>query len=206
MEITNEVVYKRPLTLTGALQECQKSDKRISATETRLDIFLKNVSKNEELSNIKVSKYLGRGSSAVVFETSDGNILKLTETNHFPLNRPVQSFDVPIYKHGKAGKIHYYVEEKLFQHGLSEGFVSIMKDMIKAAGLRPYDLLDGDVFQLGMSKEGKLYLLDPECAKYKTIFHAIFENTHEAIIDKVPPLWLNRLKERYFYGKNDFNR
>ena len=194
MEITNEVVYKRPLTLTGALQECQKSDKRISATETRLDIFLKNVSKNEELSNIKVSKYLGRGSSAVVFETSDGNILKLTETNHFPLNRPVQSFDVPIYKHGKAGKIHYYVEEKLFQHGLSEGFVSIMKDMIKAAGLRPYDLLDGDVFQLGMSKEGKLYLLDPECAKYKTIF------------DKVPPLWLNRLKERYFYGKNDFNR
>ena len=80
MEITNEVVYKRPLTLTGALQECQKSDKRISATETRLDIFLKNVSKNEELSNIKVSKYLGRGSSAVVFETSDGNILKLTET------------------------------------------------------------------------------------------------------------------------------
>ena len=160
MEITNEVVYKRPLTLTGALQECQKSDKRISATESRLDIFLKNV---------------GRGSSAVVFETSDGNILKLTETNHFPLNRPVQSFDVPIYKHGKAGKIHYYVEEKLFQHGLSEGFVSIMKDMIKAAGLRPYDLLDGDVFQLGMSKEGKLYLLDPECAKYKTIFHAIFD-------------------------------
>ena len=75
MEITNEVVYKRPLTLTGALQECQKSDKRISATESRLDIFLKNVSKNEELSNIKVSKYLGRGSSAVVFETSDGNIL-----------------------------------------------------------------------------------------------------------------------------------
>lgn len=175
MEITNEVVYKRPLTLTGALQECQKSDKRISATESRLDIFLKNVSKNEELSNIKVSKYLGRGSSAVVFETSDGNILKLTETNHFPLNRPVQSFDVPIYKHGKAGKIHYYVEAKLFQHGLSEGFVSIMKDMIKAAGLRPYDLLDGDVFQLGMSKEGKLYLLDPECAKYKTIFHAIFD-------------------------------
>ena len=49
------------------------------------------------------------------------------------------------------------------------------KDMIKAAGLRPYDLLDGDVFQLGMSKEGKLYLLDPECAKYKTIFHAIFD-------------------------------
>ena len=45
MEITNEVVYKRPLTLTGALQECQKSDKRISATESRLDIFLKNVSK-----------------------------------------------------------------------------------------------------------------------------------------------------------------
>ena len=175
MEITNEVVYKRPLTLTGALQECQKSDKRISAAETRLDIFLKNVSKNEELSNIKVSKYLGRGSSAVVFETSDGNILKLTETNHFPLNRPVQSFDVTIYKHGKAGKIHYYFEEKLFQHGLSEGFVSIMKDMIKAAGLRPYDLLDGDVFQLGMSKEGKLYLLDPECAKYKTIFHEIFD-------------------------------
>lgn len=133
------------------------------------------MSKNEELSNIKVSKYLGRGSSAVVFETSDGNILKLTETNHFPLNRPVQSFDVTIYKHGKAGKIHYYFEEKLFQHGLSEGFVSIMKDMIKAAGLRPYDLLDGDVFQLGMSKEGKLYLLDPECAKYKTIFHAIFD-------------------------------
>lgn len=170
MEITNEVVYKRPLTLTGALQECQKSDKRISAAETRLDIFLKNVSKNEELSNIKVSKYLGRGSSAVVFETSDGNILKLTETNHFPLNRPVQSFDVTIYKHGKAGKIHYYFEEKLFQHGLSEGFVSIMKDMIKAAGLRPYDLLDGDVFQLVCLKKVNYIFLTLSVRSTKQFF------------------------------------
>ena len=104
MEITNEVVYKRPLTLTGALQECQKSDKRISATESRLDIFLKNVSKNEELSNIKVSKYLGRGSSAVVFETSDGNILKLTETNHFPLNRPVRVLMFPFINMAKPVK------------------------------------------------------------------------------------------------------
>ena len=167
--------YTPPLKLLEALIKCRKTEHGVDEYSERFDVLVKNVSKNEELSNMKVSKYLGRGSSAIVFETLDGNVLKLTTSNHFPLNRPVQNFDVPIYKHGKAGNVHYYVEEKLFQHGLSEGFVSIMKEMIKASGLRPNDLMDGDVFQLGMSKEGKLYLLDPECAKYKTIFHALMD-------------------------------
>lgn len=144
-------------------------------TNHNIDIFIKAVSNNEKLSNIKIKNFLAQGSSAIVFETEDNRILKLTKGNHFPLNRPQEEFDVPILKKGKIGKIHYYIEEKLYQHGLSEPFVEEIKAKIKNKGYKTFDIYDGDINQIGLSKDGKLYLLDPECAKYKTIFHAIFD-------------------------------
>lgn len=140
-----------------------------------MDVFVEGVEKDKSVSDIKIDKYLNRGSSAFVFETSQGDVLKLTEGNHFPLNRPHESFDVPILKQGKCGKIFYYIEEKMYQHGLSEGFVKIIRDKIKAKGYKASDLSGWDTHQIGLSEKGKLYLLDPECAKYKTIFHAIYD-------------------------------
>ena len=142
------------------------------------DIFIKETSKDTELSSQKVRCLVGRGSTAAAFETPEGKILKLSIGNHFPMNRPHESFDVPLYAKGKIGKIHYYIEEKLYQHGLSPEFVDIVKQAIKQKGYKTYDY---DVQQIGISKDGKLYLLDPECAKYKTIFHAIFDKIKNGI-------------------------
>ena len=158
--------------LINVLQNLRKTNpENIKMT----DIFIKEISKNSEIAEKPVAKYLCKGSSAFVFDTPDGKILKLTLGNHFPMNRPHQCFDVPVYKKGKAGKIFYYIEEKLYQHSLSEEFVLEVKDMIRKAGFRPYDIHDGDCFQIGLSKTGGLYLLDPECARYKTIFHALLD-------------------------------
>lgn len=139
-----------------------------------IDELMYNIEKNPELSQIKIAKRIGSGASAIVYEIEDGDVLKLTKGSHYPLFRPHEEFDVPIKKEGKAGKIHYYIEEKLYQHSLHEGFVQDIKNRITNKGYKVYDLGNFDINQIGFSKEGKLYLLDPECAKYKTIFHAIW--------------------------------
>ncbi len=175
--IKNDNIYKKPIKISRALIAMQREECRgaLNPKDEIYSKFVKCISKNKELSGMRVSKFIGRGASAIVFETPDGKVLKLTNGNHFPLNRPQQEFDVPIHKKGKAGSVHYYLEEKMYSHGLGEGFVDIMRDMIRKAGFKPYDMYDSDYFQLGMSREGKLYLLDPECARYKTIFHAIWD-------------------------------
>lgn len=155
--------------------------KHINDKDKNIDIFIKAIKKNEYLANKKVTGYVNKGSAAIVFETSDGKILKLTEGNHFPLNRPQEEFDVPIYEKGKIGNIHYYIEEKLYQHGLSTPFVEEIKERIKKRGYKTFDIYDTDTNQIGLSKEGKLYLLDPECARYKTIFHALIDKTKKII-------------------------
>ena len=144
-------------------------------------VFLESVKKNEKLASKEVVSIVGQGSCAIAFLTSDEKVLKLTDGNHFPLNRPRESFDVPIYEQGKAGKIRYYLEERLMQHSLSDGFVSIMQDYIKEKGYRTYDLGDYDIHQIGLSSDGKLYLLDPECAQYKTVFHAGYKKIKNVV-------------------------
>ena len=158
--------------LINALKKIQQTDIESGADA---DIFIKELAKNKDLSAKPVKKFVGKGSTAFVFETPDEKILKLTLGNHFPLNRPIESFDVPLYEHQKSGKIHYYLEEKLYQHGLSDVFVENIKNTIKKKGYRTFDIHTGDVNQIGLSKDGKLYLLDPECARYKTVFHAAFD-------------------------------
>lgn len=155
---------------------------KIKSNNSNIDVFIKAVSSSEKLANTKIKKFIMQGSRAIVFETDDNKILKLTKGNHFPLNRPAEDFDVPIYEKGKIGKIHYYLEEELYQHGLSEPFVDTIKERIKNKGYRTFDIFDGDINQIGLSKDGKLYLLDPECAKYKTIFHAIFNKVKKFIL------------------------
>jgi hypothetical protein len=176
--ISSEIEYKTPITLLQALNERRNYEHNTFVDpDEKIDFFVKEVKKDEELASMQIKKYIAKGSSAVVFETPDGNILKLTEGSHFPLKRPVESFDVPIYKMGKVGGMRYYIEEKLFQHGLSEGFVMEIIDKIKERGYKPSDIRDFDIHQIGISKDGNLYLLDPECAKYKNIFSALWRKT-----------------------------
>lgn len=158
----------KPVPLINALMQIRQG-----RTGAEADVFIKELSKNDTVAQKQVVKLLAKGTSAIVFETPDNKILKLTIGNHFPMNRPQESFDVPIFEHTKIGKVHCYIEEKLYQHGLSEAFVAEIKNNIKKAGYRTFDIYDGDVNQIGLSRDGKLYLLDPECAGYKTIFHAV---------------------------------
>lgn len=167
--------FGEPLSIQEGLRIVDQNHEQlygVASNKSEIDLFRRNLAKNEELP--KVTKLLTSASSSVVFETQDGDVLKLTNGNHFPLNRPVESFDVPIKKHGRSGKTHFYIEEKLYQEGLNTGFVQIIKDKICKSGYKPSDLGSNDFHQIGISEKGKLYLLDPECAKYKTIFHAIW--------------------------------
>lgn len=173
--LTHSSEYSEPKRLDEALLHCKSQDAQGLCEQKILDEFVDQVGQDNNLASTKVKKYVTSGSSAVVFETVEGDVLKLTKGNHFPMNRPHESFDVPIIKQGRVGTMRYYIEEKLSQHGLSEGFVQTMKDKIKKAGYKCSDLGDYDVHQIGLSKNGELFLLDPECAKYKTIFHAIFD-------------------------------
>ena len=169
---TKTIKSSEPVHLITALQTIHQTNPE---KKDSTDIFIKEVARNKNLSAKPVKKFITTGSSAIVFETPDEKILKLTLGNHFPMNRPHEGFDVPVYEHTKSGKVHCYIEEKLYQHGLSEIFVEEIKNCIKKKGYRTFDIYDGDINQIGISKDGKLYLLDPECAKYKTIFHAIFD-------------------------------
>lgn len=179
--ITNHPEYPKAIPLQKAIQKLQVAEEGTVPILESDDSFVKEIKKDKEISSIKVTKLIGKGSSSIAFETESGDIIKLTRGNHFPFNRPHEEFDVPVLKSGKIGKIRYYIEEKLYQHGLSDGFVAIVKAKIKEKGYKTYDFYDSDIHQIGISKDGKLYLLDPECARYKTIFHAIYSKAIKTI-------------------------
>lgn len=172
------VEYPKPVTLKKALydilQEKELSEGIIGDKST-VERFIQDLSNAKRIANRKITKLMGYGSSAAVFEMPDGNVLKITDGNHFPMNRPLSSFDVPVLKKGHSGKTYYYVEEKLYQHNMPVYWVDTVKEMIKSKGFRTSDLYSWDTHQIGISRNGKIYLADPECAKYKTVFHAIVD-------------------------------
>lgn len=177
-DVTN-ITYPQAVELKSVLKDLLEAENiftGVLGNKKALYKILKNTENNDKLKNQKVVKMLGVGNSAICFETDDGKVLKITDGNHFPMNRAVQPFDVLIYSKIKSKSVHFYFEEKLNQYNMPDGFVQMLKDEIKAKGYRTYDLYDTDLHQIGISKQGKLYLLDPECAKYKTIFHAIWDN------------------------------
>lgn len=146
----------------------------VAAHKDTMKRFLKDLQGSDVL-DTNVKRIIGSGSVAIAFETDDGKVLKITDGNQFRMNRPVEDFDAPIYKKGKCGRTYYYLEEKCSSRGLTMEFVQMIREKIKEKGYRIYDLDEFDVHQIGLSKEGKLYLLDHECAKYKTVFHKIFD-------------------------------
>ena len=174
------VEYNRPVTLKKALYDIKQSsqiDEGVASDKTIVQRFIDDLNLSGKILNKKIIKMLGSGSSAITFETPDGKVIKITDGNHFPLNRPHAVFDVPVYKKGHKGKTYYYIEEKLYQHAMPVFWVDSVRDMIRDKGYRPFDLYEYDTHQIGISKNGKIYLLDPECARYKTIFHALFDKT-----------------------------
>lgn len=184
------VDYQRPVTLKKALFDIQNTAEINEGIIGHKDIVsrfindLQNCSESRKILQRKVIKLAGYGSSAAAFETADGKIIKLTDGNHIPMNRPLAGFDVPVFKKGKSGRTHFYIEEKLYQHEMPLFWVDTVRDMIKNQGYRPSDLFDFDTHQIGVSSKGRVYLLDPECARYKTIFHALLDKAKRFVIKR----------------------
>ena len=177
-----QVNFKHPLHVSDALDSIVKSN-NYSLQEKFLKVFhpiselkefssdLKNIS---ELSCYKVKSLFGLGSFALVFETEDNKVLKITGFNHYPNNRKPDFFDLPIFKHGVSGNTHYYIEEKVSQDNLPQGELRALVKAIKDKGYRLSDYLlhydDSDkeltirTCQFGRAKNGKIYLIDPGCA------------------------------------------
>jgi hypothetical protein len=180
MEINRTKVFQgKPL--INVLKEQRSYEKEKGFLTDSLDLFVKDVDNNKELGSVLVKNIAGNGSAAWAFETIDGDILKLSVGSHFPQGRPHEEFDVPIKKQGRAGKTYYYLEEKLYQHDMPEYFTDLVIEKIKKKGYEVFDLSHCDIHQIGMSQKGELYLLDPECARFKTIFHALFHKFKKLI-------------------------
>lgn len=180
--------YSKPVTLKKALYDIISSpaiNEGVVGEKDTIRLFLNDLSVDKKILNKKVVGLAGYGSSAAVFETADGKILKMTYGNHFPLNRPHEIFDVPVYASGRHGKTHFYVEEKLYQHCMPQYFVDTVRDMIVGAGYRPNDFFADDTHQIGLSKNGRLYLLDAECARYRSLLHAVVDKAKRFVLKRI---------------------
>ena len=170
-------IYPKPVTLKKALYDIlnDAAGEVVISDKKKITTFLNDLQNVKNILNKKVNGVLGQGRNSIVFDTQSGKVIKITKGNHFPMNRPLQPFDVPVYKKGHFKNTYFYIEEKLYQHGLSRQFVSNVINDIEEKGFKASDLASSDFYQVGLSKNGKLYLLDPECAEYKTIFHAVWD-------------------------------
>ena len=65
-----------------------------------------------------------------------------------------------------------------------KAIVKEVKKSIREKGYRTFDINDNAIHQIGLSKEGRLYLLDSECARYKTVFHALFDKIKRVVLKK----------------------
>lgn len=175
------IIFKRPTKVKDIFYE-------LSLTKDTFiyDELLKNLHSPEDLEqiaielesskigNTKVKSLIGIGAFALVFETEDGDILKITDVNHFPQNRKQDDFDLPIKQKGKIKNCYYYFEEKISQDNLSQKELKQLVKYIKDKGYKMRDYLvhyDEDnpdaiikTTQFGRTKDGKIYLIDPGCA------------------------------------------
>lgn len=132
---------------------------------------------SNKFKNLKFKKFLGAGNNAMALETDDGKVVKFGEANHFALRNGEEDFDAKIYEKGKVGLYHhYYIQEKCSKEGITQENVEQIRKQIEEKGYDAIDLFDE---QVGFSKDGKLCLIDPECARDKEKFEKMHKETVE---------------------------
>ncbi len=165
--------YTRPITVGEALGGILHPEKEygdrfygILTENDKINDILENLKNLPDILKMRVLGLKGFGSSAVAFETDKHKILKLSHQNHFPQNRPIENFDVPIEASGSSGDCFFYLEKKLdvmyeIPEKLEPQFNKLQDD-IKAQG---YNLTDFHPAQTGyVPEEDKFLLVDPQCA------------------------------------------
>lgn len=76
--------------------------------------FIEDVSNKPQIAEMKVKSLYGVGAYALAFETKDNKILKITGMEHFPFDRDIADFDLPIEKKGGGSAIHVIIWKKKF--------------------------------------------------------------------------------------------
>lgn len=158
--------------------------------KSEIKLLISDLKGNPRIANINVKGLLALGLFAYVFETEDGNVLKLTARNHFPDDRDVEPFDAPIFESGKMPNgTYYYLGKKLSQENLvQEDIIEFCKE-IEAQGFILKDVfgLFGKLYvrQFGKDEDGKIYLLDPGCAMLEESRLPILKRIKRAIIEMV---------------------
>lgn len=97
----------------------------------------------DELADRQVSSVLGYGNEFVVFELTDGNVLKIAKPNRGGLDPEAgtRPFDAPILERGEG----WYVQPKA-KIGGNKAQRKALSDQIKALG---YEIVDGSQQQIG---------------------------------------------------------
>lgn len=192
-----EIVFSKPLHAAEALNSIIQSDRSLMKNILLREMHPMSelISMRDDLVNVKslnshkVQKLCGLGAFAFVFETENGDILKITQGSHFPQERKPDDFDLPIRQQGKSNRTFYYLEDKVTQDSITQEELNDFVDYIKRKGYEMRDYrIHGDDFhesniinikQFGKTKDGKLYLIDPGCAlsssKYVNEIHDIVQ-------------------------------
>lgn len=176
--------------ITTNLSHIRRDLENSMHNKAELKLLVSDLKKNPDIANINVNKLLALGLFAYVFETENGDVLKLTGKNHFPDNRDIEPFDVPILERGKMQNgTYYYVEKKLSQENLSQDEIIEFCKEIQSQGFVLRDVFGNFgkllVRQFGKDEDGKLYLLDPECAMLEKARLPILKRIKRTIIEMV---------------------
>ena len=139
-----------------------------------------DISGMKKLTDLKISKMIGMGSFAFVFELQNGKVLKITNNSHFYADRKQDFFDLPIEESGKFGRTYYYIEEKVRQDNIADAEIDELVKKMQQSGYKVLDIYtkernidkNGHFYtnilyrhdQFGRAKDGKIYLIDPGCA------------------------------------------
>ena len=176
-----ECDYKAPISVYNAILSLAKSSNEFVKrallynlhTIDELEEMAYDVASDDFLKNIKIKKLLDLGAFALVFETEDGKILKLTKGNHYPNGRKPDFFDLPIKKQGKCCRTYYYLEDKITNDNITQDELKMFVKKIEEKGYIMKDYLDNifsdcvnpkiRVEQFGKTRDGILYLVDPGC-------------------------------------------
>ena len=168
-------LFDAPLTLDKAVSEIRADDKMMDTLSEYkyfarriLKQIQRDLSANKELKEIKVNGMIDFGQTAFVFETEDGDILKIASRDHF-LGRKPKNFDLPIKKYFKTSPrsfCHYYLEDKTLMDFSDDELIDFTEKIRKAG----YEIVDERWEQFGKTKDGQMVLIDPECARRNGIF------------------------------------
>lgn len=177
------VTFKRPLSIVEAVNTLAETDDGFLNDELlaslhnywNLVTMKQNLKTVKELSDIKVTKLIGIGSNALVFETTDGLALKVTDFEQFPNGRKTTKYDLPLLLRGNAKDTGYYLEEKTDHESLTQEELRAFVNEMLDDGCELEDYLVDSMYitdeqeqeikkgQFGRAKDGKIYLTDPGC-------------------------------------------